>query len=108
MKLTLKEIQDQIQYHEAEIAKLRDEGARLEKFPEDFKVKAVLSVLKSSYKGEEFDVDDFDEMFSWESTPQGHDFWVDLFNGNRIEPTDYETLCYLQKLVIQHTFNLKD
>ena len=90
---------------ENKIAELQKEVERLEREekgngpPDGFNVSAALDFLEKP------DVDNLDQAFTWDSTPQRHEYWVDIRDNlecSRSYKVPLEAIVYVQKCVIRY------
>ncbi len=89
-------------YQELEnrIAELQKEVERLKKgesLPDNFKRNIVLRILDNPNNKEV--IDDIDSAFTWDSTPQGGDYWGEIYQLDR--KLSQNDISQLQQWVIQ-------
>jgi hypothetical protein len=86
----IQELQEQITALKTTVRKLTDiqNGFKL---PDDFNVYGAIKLLT--------DIDYLDSAFNWSSTPQGGEYWSNLWHGNEDTLPD-EAMIQVQKWII--------
>lgn len=92
-------LEQQILEIQAEVDRLKNEEKK-NKIPVAFNILAVKHVIDNWELNKKITFASIDQMFAWIDTPQEHDYWRDIADGDRtLSESD---ILYLQKLVILH------
>ncbi len=92
------ELENKIAELKKEVDRLKEEEKQ-NKLPEGFNRDFCIKFL------EEFSSWDLDNSFAWKDTPQGEDYWFEIYNNLLDESDSYEVpkeaIIYIQSLVIK-------
>ena len=56
----------------------------ISELPDDIRSLAEYNREHHSYRGIDNDTDNINLAFEWASTPQGHEYWSEIFNGEEV------------------------
>jgi molecular chaperone GrpE (heat shock protein) len=91
------ELENKVKEIQAEIDRLKKEEEKENELPRDFKLNHALRFLKS------FSTNNLESAFEWFHTPQGHDYWFDIYKNLNIDDEHVvpdKAIIQIQKWVI--------